>query len=283
MALQQPDPFWLVRVHDIAAKPSVSGLCVGYESGSWRVQDFASHIMEWLPEFCLTHTEIEGIHSGNMISLIRSAAKKVYKSGKFENRGEFGEIFLHAAIRQVFGSLPAISKIFYKTTSNDTVKGFDAVHVVSAPDGLELWLGEAKFYSDIKRAIKDVVDELKIHTQIDYLRDEFLMITGKIDPQWPHSQALKKMISPNTSLDDVFKRACIPVLLTYNSPCIENHSECSLKYVEEFQNEVSEHYKTFCNQPLPMNVIIHLFLFPIHNKKELVSALDKKLKGLQNI
>lgn len=280
--LQQPSPFLQVRVHDLTVNPSIIGLCVGYEMGQWRNSQFTDHIMEWLPEFCLTHSEIEGIHSGNMIALIREAAKKVYKSEKFKNRGEFGEIFLHAAIRQVFGSLPAISKIYYKTARNETVKGFDAVHVISAQDGLELWLGEAKFYSDIKGAIKDVVAELQIHTGRDYLRDEFLLLSGKIDPNWPHADELKKLISANTSLDELFKRACIPILLTYDSPCITNHTSCTDEYIQEFTKEIKAHHKEFANKQLPP-LVVHLFLLPLHKKKELVSELDKKLKGLQNI
>lgn len=282
MPLQQPDAFLEVRVHDLSSNPSIIGLCVGYEKGQWRNTQFTNHIMEWLPEFCLTHSEIEGVHSGNMVALIRAAAKKVYQSGKFKNRGEFGEVFLHAAIRQVFGSLPAISKIYYKSARNETVKGFDAVHVVSATDGLELWLGEAKFYDDVKRAIRDVIAELQLHTEVDYLRDEFLLLAGKIDPNWPHADALKKLISPNTSLDVVFKRACIPVLLTYDSKCVSNHAECTADYIKEFKDEISEYHKVFSSKVLP-SVSIHLFLLPLHKKKELIIELDKKLKGWQGI
>lgn len=280
--LQQPSPFLQVRVHDLTANPSITGLCVGYELGQWRKSQFTDHIMEWLPEFCLTHSEIEGIHSGNMVALIRAAANKVYKSEKFKNRGEFGEIFLHAAIRQVFDSLPAISKIYYKSASNETVKGFDAVHVVTAKDGLELWLGEAKFYNDISRAIRDVVAELQIHTGRDYLRDEFLLLSGKIDQNWPHAEELKKLISTNTSLDEVFKRACIPVLLTYDSPCVASHTACTADYVKAFEAEIKTHHKEFVGKKLPP-MVIHLFLLPLDKKKDLVAELDKKLKGLQKI
>ena len=281
--MRQPEPFIDVRVHDIGIKPSLSGLCVGYELGEWRASQFASHIMEWLPEFALTYSEIEGIHSGNMVALIREAAKKVYKSEKFKNRGEFGEIFLHAAVRQVFGSLPAISKIFYKTANNETVKGFDAVHVVAGEDGLELWLGEAKFYTEINRAIRDVVEELKAHTERDYLRDEFVLIAGKIDENWPYADELKKLLSPNTSLDQVFKQVCIPVLLTYDSPCVAGHNECSEDYVAAFTEEVRQHYETFSSKELPEDITIHLFLLPLQAKVSLIAELDNKLKGLQAI
>lgn len=282
MVLQQPAPFLNVRVYDLSAQPSIIGLCVGYELGEWRNSQFADHLMEWLPEFSLTHSEVESLHSGNMVALIREAAKKVYKSQKFQSRGEFGELILHAAIRQVFGSLPAISKIYYKTARNDTVKGFDAVHVVAGQDGLELWLGEAKFYQRISAAIKDVVVELQQHFGRDYLRDEFLLLTGKIDSNWPHADELKKLLSPNTSLDEVFKRVCIPVLLTYDSKCIAGHTECNEGYVKDFVAEVEKVYQEFASNKLPP-VVIHLFLLPLHYKKELIAELDKKLKGWQTI
>ncbi len=281
--MKQPDPFLVARTKIADAGPSGVGLCVGYELGDWRSDRFAEHLIEWLPEFALTYSELEGIHSGNMVALLREAAKKVYATDKFEKRGEFGELILHAAIRQLYGSLPAISKIYYKTSRNDTVKGFDAVHVVAKDDGLELWLGEAKFYDNIDRAIRDVVLELNAHTERDYLRDEFVLIAGKIDEHWPHAADLKKLISPNTSLDQVFRRVCIPVLLTYESPCLASHRECTVAYCAGFEHEVIEHYRTFCGKELPKNVVIHLFLLPMLDKAALVSALDRRLKGLQTI
>ncbi len=279
--MQRPQPFLEVRVQELDFSPTIIGLCVGYELGEWRGSQFVNHIMEWLPEFSLTYSEIESIHSGNMVALIREAAQKVYSTETFENRGEFGELFLHAAIRQVFDSMPAISKIFYKSARNNTVKGFDAVHVVAGDDDLELWLGEAKFYSEISSAIRDVVGELKEHMDRDYLRDEFVLITGKIDSKWEHAEDLKTLLSPNTSLDQVFKRICIPVLLTYESNCIANHTECTDAYGEEFRKEILRHYKTFSKKELPINVTIHLFLLPLEDKAKLIDELDSKLKGWQ--
>lgn len=281
--MQQPKPFLEVRVHDLSESTSVTGLCIGYELGEWRAAQFADHLMEWLPEFSLTYSEIRGIHSGNMVALMREAVKKLYATKKFANRGEFGELFLHMAIRHVFGSLPAISKIYFKSARNDPVKGFDAVHVVISADGLQLWLGEAKFYDDVGRAMRDVVEELKAHTQRDYLRSEFLLITGKIDQEWPHADELKTLLSPNTSLDQVFRAVCIPVLLTYDSACVAKHKECSEAYVKEFREEIMKHYGTFREKELPGNVFVHLFLLPLEQKKKLINELDRKLRVLQEI
>jgi len=63
-------------------------------------------------------------------------------SDKYKKRGEIGELLLHVICREVFKTYPAITKYFYKDSANNTVKGFDAVHVVVGGDGLELWLGE---------------------------------------------------------------------------------------------------------------------------------------------
>jgi hypothetical protein len=283
MSFPKPDPFLTVRVHNIDVQPSLSGLCVGYERGDWRIQQLADHVMDWLPEFALTASECETLGHQNATKLMRSAAKRVYDSEKFRNRGEFGEILLHAAIRQVFDSLPAVSKIYYKTASNDTVKGFDAVHLIGPPDDLELWLGEAKFYSDISRAIYDVIAELRTHLGTDYLRDEFALIVNKIDPKWPHAENVRKLLQPEISLDEVFQRVCIPVLLTYDSPCIAAHNACDATYAKAFEQEIAKHYATFTERDLPKETRVHLFLLPLEQKEALVKVLDAKLKLWQQL
>lgn len=282
--MEAPEPFLTVRVHELDLAPSLSGLCVGYELGEWRASQFVDHIMEWLPEFTLTYKELETLNVGNMVALVREAAKTVYTTEKFQKRGEFGELFLHAAMRQVFHTLPAVSKIYYESARNTPVKGFDAVHVVvSANSDLQLWLGEAKFYGNIHAAIRDVVEELRLHMDRDYLRDEFVLVARKIDDEWPHASDLRELIARNKSLDEVFAKVCIPVLLTYDSECVAEFSECSELYCEAFEREIHKHYETFRSNELPRNVDIHLFLLPLESKKQLVSQLDAKLKGYQQL
>lgn len=278
-----PSKFFEVRVHKLDISPALVGLCVGYEQGEWRYDGLVDHLMEWMPEFCLTHQELSNLDSGNMVSLMREAVRKLYTSGKFKKRGEFGELILHVAMRQVFGSLPAISKIYYKSATNDTVKGFDAVHVIPSDKGLELWLGEVKFYSDIAGAINDVVKELHDHLDKDYLRDEFLLIKGKIDDTWPHASELKKLLDPNVSLDDVFSRVVVPVLLTYESDTVKAFDQCSEEYKAAFEKEVVAHYDTFIGKSIPKNVVINLFLVPLKGKADLAEKLDGKLKTWQGI
>ena len=277
-----PDPFLEVVVHRMEPLPGLIGFSVGYENGQWRTERFAEHIIEWIPDFALNHEELKHFHAGNAVKLIKRAAALIYATEKFQKRGEFGEILLHMAIRQVFNTVPVISKIFFKTAPNDTVKGFDAVHVVVSERSLELWLGEAKFYKDINAAVKDVTVELDKHTETEYLRTEFIAIKNKIDPKWPHRRRLRKLLDENTSLDKIFDCITIPVFLSYESKVVKSHTMDDSDYRQAITDELNKHYGLFSNGELPRRLRIHLFLLPMWDKDELVKCLHKRLAAWQN-
>jgi hypothetical protein len=148
-----PDRFFEVRVHLLEKASGLTAVCAGYELREWRHEQLAGNLIKWLPEFALTYSELQRLQGYNAADLIAKAARSVYMSDKYKKRGEIGELLLHVICREVFKTYPAITKYFYKDSSNDTVKGFDAVHVVVTKTGLELWLGESKFYEDIDQAI----------------------------------------------------------------------------------------------------------------------------------
>ena len=273
-----PDDFLEIVIHKVDLTPGLTGASVGYENGSWRCERLVEHVMEWLPDFALSPSEAKSIGSHNAVQLIRKAARSVYSTDKYKSRGEFGEMLLHILMRQVFKSIPAISKIYYKDGANEIVKGFDAVHVVDTGEDLELWLGEAKFYKDIRRAIKDVVNELRKHLDSEYLRNEFTFIGNKIEDSWSHSEKLKDLMHRNRSLDDTIKRVCVPVLLTYDSPTVAKHNIANDDYLSDLKEEISKHYETFRDTELPNCVRIHLFLLPLNSKSELVDSLHQELK-----
>lgn len=276
---EHPSPFLDVRVFQSEAQPWLIAMCAGYESGEWRSEQLAEHVMEWLPEFALKYSEWKALGPSNAVKLIRKAAKALYKTEKFKNRGEFGELFLHIILRQVFKTIPAISKIHYKDSRNDTVKGFDCVHVVANKKKLELWIGEVKFYKDINDAISDVVNELKDHTTRDYLKDEFIAITNKIDDTWPYADKLKMMINSNVSLDIVFDTVSIPVLITYDSNVMNSHTKVTESFKSAFVKEVTNHWEKFKSKSLPKHVNIHLILLPLKSKEDLQQKLHKELQS----
>lgn len=277
----QPESFLEICVHHLDIDPGLTGASVGYELNSWRCNQFADHVLEWLPEFALSPSEVDALRGNNAVALIRKAARSIYTTDKYRRRGEFGELFLHILIRQAFNTIPAISKIYYKDSANDTIKGFDAVHVLYTGSELELWLGEAKFYENFHQAVADVIKELHAHTDSDYLRQEFALISNKIEDEWPQSEALKKLIHRNRSLDEIFARLCIPVLLTYNSPVVNFHQAVNDSYFSDLKEEFDKNYEIFREAGLPSSVRIHLFLLPLNKKTELVQALHERLVAWQ--
>lgn len=276
-------PFFNVIIHKNDELPDLHGLCAGFENRQWRKDQLVDYLFEYLPEFALSHTEFHNLNGENAVSKIRQVVASIYQSGKFEKRGEFGELLLHAIIRETCNTVPAISKIYYKDGPNETVKGFDAVHVVDCTDSLELWLGEVKFYSSVSSAISDVIKELKQHIEVRYVKNEFIAITNKIDNSWSHADKLKALLNPNTSLDDVFNNTCIPVLLTYNSTVLAKHDQKSAEYLQEISDEFLKLHKIFCNNLGDFPVTIHLFLLPLNTKAVLQQSLETKLKIWQTL
>lgn len=288
--MDHPDYFLNLVFHEANNLGDNLALCAGFERGKWRNDQLADHVMEWLPEFALNYSELKEMGHHNAVRMTKKAARIVYQTEKYGLRGEFGEILLHIAIRQIYETIPAVSKIYYKSAVNKTVEGFDAVHVVKKDDGLELWIGETKFYNDVGKAINDVCTEIVDHLETDYLRTEFLLIKNKIDPSWPESDTLKALLEENVSLDDVFQRACIPVLLTYDSAVVNNSGKANQEYLDNIRNEVSHayikmrarlknEYEARFSQTLPLTV--HVILVPLKEKKALIGALDARLKAMQ--
>lgn len=282
-SIRSPQPFLEVIVHDSSATPVLLGVCAGFEKKKWRSSQLSKHLCEWLPEFALDPSELTDIEAGKLVPIIRKAAQAIYTTKKFKRRGEIGELLLHVIARQVYKTQPVISKLYYKDSSNDTVKGFDSVHVVENGEELELWLGEAKFYESLGSATKAVVKDLKSHSEANYLRGEFCAITNKLSKELPFYSKLEKLLHPNTSLDVVFSKLIVPVLLTYDSDVLAVHKESSQAYKDAIISELKQGYSDFCKLMGNLPLVVHLFLFPLQSKKELADTFDAQLKVWQAI
>jgi hypothetical protein len=262
-------------------------MCAGYDEKRWRSTDLVEHLCEWIPEWALRYKELDQrLDSATMMRMSRRAALKVYTSSKFEGRGEFGEVMLHAVIRHEFDTHPAISKIYFKDRANEYVKGFDCVHVSERTDeSLELWLGEAKFYVRRGQALSAVVKDLREHLTRDFLREEFAMVLDKVDDTFPFAGKLEALLSKNRSLDHIFSAVRIPVLLAYDSKIIRDHQEVCDEYVAALEAEAealrADLKEKLDTKKLPREVSIELILLPVEDKKQLTKALDRELRNWQ--
>lgn len=246
----------------------------------------AAHLCRWIPEWALRYGEWDQLSSATMVEMVRRAALKVYATESYESRGEFGELMLHAVIRWEFDTEPAISKIYFKDHANDTVKGFDCVHISKAEDGkLDLWLGEAKFYARRSEAISAIATELQEHLGRDYLREEFALVLDKLDPSFPWAGEVRSLLDEQNPLDEIVSRLRVPVLLAYDSNIVREHSEVCEEYESALKAEAEAVRKALLQKielkPLPRDVVIELILLPVDDKKQLTKLLDQELRNWQ--
>jgi hypothetical protein len=282
--IKKPAPFF--RGNEklvVVSQADFVGLNVGYECAQWRYEAFSDYIFRWLVEFATPFSDLKQIDHANCLDVVKRAAEAVYTTDNYKRRGEFGELILHAILRELFDTEPIANKFFYKSSVNDTVKGFDSVHARVAEDGsLELWFGEVKFYNNYSQAVKAVVGEIVEHVSSDKLREEFVCVGNIVDRNWEHAEEVLRLFSPNTSLDDVFKVICIPVLLTYESAVVQSAREISDQFLALLRGELTRNHAFFREKLPSIPIKVLLILLPLDNKRRLVEVLDKKLKGLQS-
>ena len=148
------------------------------------------------------------------------------------------------------------------------------------PSGLELWLGEAKFYTDRDVAVRDAITSLRAHFKTDYLRGEFALVTDKIDSSWKHAHEVRRLIHENAPIQEVFSRVTVPVLLAYDSPAVGSHTQVTAQFISDFKSEMNEGFKRFATSydgSLPVKV--RLFLAPLASKRQLITELERRLPG----
>lgn len=266
------------------------GVCAGHEDKRWRFRALSNDLFEWAMDWILPHEELAGLTHTNAYRLMSKAIGRIYTTEKYERRGEIGELLLHIVLRRFLGSQRAISRIYFKDAANDTVKGFDAIHVVAhetenGSEELELWLGEAKFFKDSSSAIGAVLEELEAHLDSQYLRSEFAAISDKIEPGWKHGPRLRSLLKREVSLDEVFERVVIPVFITFNSDITGRHPSTSPDYkremIQHMEIEWDSFRSRFQGKTLPREVKVQLILLPMHTKADLISSFDERLKSWQ--
>ena len=144
------------------------------------LEEFAKELINVVPEYVFAQYEDTEINSINAVEKIGEAARSIYKIKEFDlmrkyylendleakkaldnlpykKRGEFGELILHMLLRDFKGTIPLVSKVYFKDSSGVPAHGFDTVHI--SPDEKILWLGESKLYKKGKRGISELIND----------------------------------------------------------------------------------------------------------------------------
>ncbi len=251
---------------------------VGYEQNKFRLQPLVEVICEVIPEFALGYYQGRETPNTQIVSKLREAARRIYGTDNFKNRGEFGELILHLLLRDFHDTMPLISKIYFKDSQNTAVKGFDGVHITIESGKKKLWLGESKLYTDGIAGIGDIAKDLENHLRADYLRSEFSLIRPKLPADTPEIEYWRNLMDEHRNLDEILNGICIPMVCTYSSDTIKNHNDTTDAYLKAFIDECRNLKKKFDEKKIKTNVEVLLLLLPVLDKNELVYELDKRLK-----
>ena len=279
-------PLLVRRENDLSIEPNFSVFCVGYEASRWRAKELVRDFFRrHLNSFALNYSEWKKVDGDSAAAALSRSARMVYTTDSYQRRGEFGELFLHGILRDFYEAEPAISKIYFADGPNEVPKGFDAVHVVVNEDGeLDLWLGEAKLYVDMKSAIKEIVKSLNDHIGRDFLRKEFLAVSNKFDDSWPHYEKLVDLLDDNTSLDEIVDRIVMPVLLTYQSKTVAKHDRVSDEYVADLIEEAKSAWEFFKDElQADFPVAIHFIVLPLEDTKAVRAMAHETLMTYQTL
>lgn len=273
---------FLTKIHEDDSPACRSRIyCAGYELGSWRGAAFATHLMEWLPDYALAEEELKVSH-GNMYVRLRQAAVRVYTSQKYQNRGEAGEITLHAICRDFFGTLPISNRVFYKSASNDVVKAFDMVHARIPDSGsVEIWLGESKLYLDPMAGVADAISSMKAHLDAGFLTNEKMLLGPQIPKSTPRYEEVSSLFASQTSLDRLLESAVFVVLIAADSVAAQKAKMHNQDYISEIVAELGKQTGKITEVSEFAKLKVLLVFVPLATKKLLVDAFDAKLKGIQ--
>lgn len=276
---QKPERFLKRLSFNRVGNPQTSSYCAGFELKAWRCEGFADHLMDWIADYALKEDELL-VNHGNMYVRLREAAARVYTSKNYKQRGEIGEIVLHAICRDYFNTVPFAPRVFYLTSSNDVVKSFDIVHVryISSKD-FELWLGEAKFYEDSSKAIAAAIKSVAEHIEQGFLKNEKLILGPQVSKTIPLHQEIRGLLSTQTSLDELFNAAVFPICIACDSQATGNGSGFSPKYKEAIESEAATLAKRIVSSKLTQKIKVKLIYVPLGSKVKLAAAFDKRLKA----
>lgn len=255
----------------------------------YPLNEFANSLINTIPEYVFANYEDPNIPQNDAVEKLREAARSIYKIKDFDimrkwylekdenakaaidkmsanRRGEFGELLLHLILRDFKGTVPLISKVYFKDSSGVPAHGFDTVHI--SPSEKILWLGESKFYVDAKNGLRDLLDDLGNHFTRSFLDDQFVIIKKNLsNNSIPQRDEWIKNLSQCTALKAKINLINIPLLCIYSHDIYKKFADFSdaqaITYHEANIRELKEYFDNHNTHPLKNQLNVILLLFPI--------------------
>jgi hypothetical protein len=270
-----------------------------FADGQWRFARFQKFIWDNIVDTALSSAERNAL-ANQSFSLLAEAAKKLRLTDSDDDIGkgsELAEIVLYGIMKHHYGALPVVPKIFYKQNSQDNAKGADSVHIVVNGSDFSIWMGEAKFYNDIKNArLASIVESVGNALQSDKLEKENSIITNVNDLDHligdvALRSSIKACLRSSASMDDLKSRLHVPILMLHECAITKACPRLTTAYKDEvvayhkgraqsyFKKQVEElKAKVFLYE----EITFYLILFPVPEKKKIVDSFLSNVEHFKN-
>lgn len=292
----------------------IEGMLINYDLNDegnkvYMENEFIDIVMNYLPEYAMGY-DLTTIPMNKAVPLLREASKSVIKIKKideikrcldanipfeawdedifklYNSKGIFSELILHFLLRELKGTTPLISKIYFRDSNATEAHGFDAVHVTTDK---KLWLGETKFYNNGKRGIMELIDDLNKHFKHDYLKEQFVIISralvhnSEVREQWIND------LNSATRLEEKLDMVVVPLLCIYEDAiatdiiaAVNAGTDADMLYFEHVSalKDYFDQNNNFMNKDRTQTLLI---LLPVESKKRIVAEMLARIYSMQNI
>lgn len=270
-----------------------------YEDGVWRYTEFQNFVWDNIAETSLSYKERECLIDKRHSTLV-AAAKNLRltdseksKNGKDHTKGsELAEVVLYGIMKNYFGALPVVPKIFYKQNPQDNAKGADSVHLVLDEDDFTVWFGEAKFYNSLGDArLTEIVNSVKKSLATDKIKKENSIMTGvgdidHLEIEDALREKIRTSLSNRNTIDKLKPKINIPIFILHE--CQEMaHSESLSEGLKEKIIDIHKDAATrYFRKQLGMAdeipgyelIKFHIILFPVPDKSSIVEKFIKNVE-----
>lgn len=284
---KHPDPF-LVEFHTNAKESllhSFSGFDVRYSLRKWRHENYAKHLVEWLPEFSLKASEIVNILAHNAETILARSIS-TFSDSELPRDRLIAELILHSILRSRQHNEPVACKVFYKSAGK--LSEFGNAHIVQMPDqDDQLWLGLARMIKaddmdTTLEQIREILDETISETVLSAEREIIISLREPLHHQ-PKADSFNQALHRNSPIDDMLNILCFPILLTYDSAALS--SGWFVNYVDNLKKEIETHFSAFTSE-LSENikqVKVLIFLVPMESIELLTKAFNARCEKLEEL
>ena len=273
----------------------VLSLLNDFQDGKWRHSKFHNFIWDNIAETSLSFSERESLVDQSRTKLV-AAAQSLRLTDSLDDVGkgsELAEIVLYGIMKNHFGALPVVPKIFYKQNAQDNAKGADSVHIViDSNNDFTLWFGEAKFFNSIDDSrLGEIVKSVSSSLDTAKLKRENSIITNlsDIDRLLPDKDLcieIKKSLNSQESIDNIKPKIHIPILLlhecniTSKNTCLTDEYKQSIHTFHKNRATAyfKKHIKAIKSIHLYESITFHLILFPVPEKKMIIDRFVADVK-----